>query len=113
MTHSIAPAPVTLENEDRSRRPFVRISTATLPGLIQAYALATERLPQFGAQPEKLKTALESSETKDLAIFMLQRGSQLLTCLEALEAGDLDDLRRILMQLITSVYRSAEKGGVS
>jgi hypothetical protein len=87
---------------------MIMISTATLPGLIQAYALAGEYLPYFCPQPEKLLKALEDSEKKDRAIFMLQKGSQALNCLECLEAEDLELLKTYLTGLARDLFRQAE-----
>ncbi len=87
---------------------MVRFSTATIPGLVQTYALAAEALPFFAARPERLLHALEDPARHDAALFLLQSGTSALDCLECLEAGDLTLLRTYLTGLAYSLFKKAE-----
>jgi hypothetical protein len=85
-----------------------RVSTATAYGLVQAYVMADLYLRYFVTKTEKLLEDLEDVERRDSAIFMLQKGSQALNCLDCLDARDLELLRTYLVGLAYDLFRQAE-----
>jgi len=90
--------------------------TATLIGLCQEYVLAEQFLPFFFAQPEKLQASLDNEATKDTTIYMLQKGSTVLNCLECLQDGRPDAmeyLETLLLGLAYDLFKAAERGGAS
>ena len=106
--------PVTREN--RSRIRTITFSTATLPGLLQAYASAEDSLTYFIAKPDRLRAALDNEARRDNAIFMLEQGAKALNALDCLNAGEEDNLeyaRTIIAGMAYELYRQAEKGGVA
>ena len=101
--------PVTEQN--RSRIRSVTFSTATFPGLIQAYATVCDEIPYFCPRPDKLKEASENPASRDGTIFFLQRGATVLNCLDLLKSGNLDRLDVYLTGLMHALYKCAENGG--
>ncbi|MDL2217003.1 hypothetical protein LJB81_04665 [Desulfovibrio sp. OttesenSCG-928-M14] len=91
---------------------MLQFSTATLPGLLQAYAVAEQVLPYLCPRPNMVLDALEDPARRDRAIFLLQCGSKALKCIECLEEGDqdaLDYLRTLLYGLTRTLYKEAER----
>lgn len=100
-----------MNNLYRSTLPT--FSTATVPGLLQAYAEAEKRLP-FYTRPERLKAALADPATAKGAIGRLQQGARLLTCLNCLEDGTpeaLEYMGILLRGLAMDTFRGAEQEG--
>jgi hypothetical protein len=93
-------------------RPKIRISTATLPGLIQTYAMAEELLPNFAANPDLLKAAMDDPARRDRATFFLQQAAKAVNALQCLEDGDgdaLDYARTLITGMVCAMYQQAEK----
>ena len=108
----IVPATLTpVTEENRSRILSVTFSTATLPGLIQAYARACDAIPYFCPRPDKSKEALENPASREDTLFFLQRGATALGCLELLREGHLDNIDTYLSGLMLVLYKCAENGG--
>ena len=82
-------------------------STATLPGLVQAYMQAELALSHFQPKPEDLSRALDNPATKETCISCLQRGATALNALEALSAGDVEYTATLLENLISGAYSEA------
>lgn len=95
------------------RSPLPTFSTATIQGLLQAYAEAENRLP-FYARPERLRAALADSTNAKKVIGHLQQGARLLTCLDCLEDGHpeaLEYMGTLLRGLAIEAFRDAEQEG--
>lgn len=95
------------------RRTPPMFSTATVPGLIQAYAASEGYLP-FYTRPERLKAALADPARVKGTIERLQQGARLLMRLDCLEDGSpeaLESLRSQLRRLAMDAFRGAEQGG--
>ena len=93
-------------------RPRVRISTATLPGLIQSYCDAAEVIPHFHPEPGLLRLALDDQAGHEQAIFLLQQGAKAMNALECLEDGGIEALdyaRTLITGMVRDLYRHAEK----
>lgn len=92
-----------------------RISTRTLAGLLQAYAVAEQVIPYLCPKPGRVREAIESpkdSERYKKAIFLLQAGSRGINCLECLEDGSpdaLENLKALLLGLTRDLYKEAER----
>lgn len=102
-----------VRTSDEPSRPFIRISTATLPGLLQSYSLARNHLFMFHPMPERLKAALENPATKDEAIFLLRQGARGLNILENVKDGYHDLTETYLCNIIYDAYKRAERLGVA
>lgn len=92
---------------------FPVFSTATLPGLLQAYAASENYIP-FHTRPERLKAALADSTNAKKVIGHLQQGARLLTCLDCLEDGHpeaLEYMGTLLRGLAIEAFRDAEQDG--
>lgn len=91
----------------------ITFSTATLPGLLQAYSLAPEYFQLFLLKPEELKASLEDETRRNVSIFMLQKGAQAINCLDCLRDGDpkaLEYLETLLSGMVYDFYSLAERG---
>ena len=115
MSFTAEPATLTpVTRENRSRIRTLTFSTATLPGLLQAYASAEDALACFVAKPDRLRAALDNEVWRDNTIFMLQQGAKALNALECLKAGEEDDLkyaRTLMAGMVYELFHQAEKGG--
>ncbi len=113
-THNVSGEPEESNTPVRrqgNHKRMITFSTATLPGLIQAYARAGEVLPFFNPHPDKLRAALEDATTRESTIFMLQRGATALNALDCLAEGTPESLaymQTLLHGLIGDLYRKAE-----
>ena len=102
-------APVT--EKDFSRIKTITFSTATLAGLLQAYAQAEMVIPLFIPRPERIVAALDDASRYDNTVFLLQQGATALSILECLEGGDKDALeyaRTLATGMAYSLYIRAE-----
>lgn len=89
-----------------------RISTATLPDLVQTYCMAEDVLPYFSANPDRLKNALDDPSRRNRTIATLQYGAKALSCLECLADGSpeaLEYLETLLTGLTRDLFTAAEK----
>lgn len=91
-------------------RPSIRISTATLPGLIQAYALAQDHI-LYCPVPDRLQAALEDPATKEEAVFNLQQGALALNILACIQDEDYALAKSYLATLAHDAYKRAENLG--
>ncbi|MDY0258675.1 MAG: hypothetical protein RBR41_03285 [Desulfovibrio sp.] len=97
-----------MNSPNTNPRARLTFSTATLPGLIQAYAESGQILFAFQPRPESLKAALENSDTHDQALEFLGLGAKALSALEALEDGDTDHVKMQLDNLVRKLFTLAE-----
>lgn len=88
-------------------RAHLTFSTATLPGLIQAYVESGKIIFGFSPNLDALRKALGSPDTHELCVAYLQRGANALNVLASLQAGDIEHTTTLLQNLVREPYNQA------